>query len=117
MAAGYAGSALVGQVVAERKRSGIAVLTGMVPVAIIRNAAGKWMAARQNDIDAGKAIPYPSGAFSLDGEPINLGEFLCDNDLEEEQVAAIANLQPGESMNFGGGAAATFVLRREGGGA
>ncbi len=70
----YEGAALIGQLVAARKRS---------------------------------------PKFTLDGEPLDLADFIEVNELESEQVAALLNLQPGETMNFGGGAAASFVLRRE----
>jgi len=55
--------------------------------------------------------------FTLDGAPVDVTQFIADNELDAEQIVAIHNLQPGETMNFGGGASATFVLRREGGGA
>ncbi len=54
-----------------------------------------------------------SPKFTLDGKPVDLADFLEVNEFEADQVASILNLLPGETMNFGGGAAASFVLRRE----
>lgn len=51
--------------------------------------------------------------YTLDGEPINLGEFYAANDLDAEEVNAIGALKPGEEHLFGGGAAPLFVLRCE----
>lgn len=53
--------------------------------------------------------------FSLDGERVDVAEFIADNaeDFGPEEIAAIAALAVGESLTFGGGAFGAFVLRRE----
>jgi hypothetical protein len=54
--------------------------------------------------------------FTLDGEPIeDFGTFLRENadDFTVEDAQRFDALQPGEEVLLGGGAAATFVLRRE----
>ena len=50
--------------------------------------------------------------FTFDGEPVDLEELLDENreGLDEEEVAAIRAMQPGDSITFGGGAAAEFVV-------
>ncbi len=56
----------------------------------------------------------PLGNFVLDGKPIDIVEFLQDNEeLDQVQRALIGTLQVGESMNLGGGSAPIFVLGRE----
>lgn len=55
--------------------------------------------------------PAPK-VFTLDGEPLDLADFVVVNDLEPEQVNAIGAMEPGDEMTFGGGAGALFVLRR-----
>ena len=58
-------------------------------------------------------------SYTLDGEPVDIEEFISDNTAEdvagitELEVASIRALQPGEQIIFGGGAAAEFVLRRD----
>ncbi len=49
----------------------------------------------------------------LAGAPIDIAEFLQENDFSPEDLDQIATLQVGESMKFGGGAAPIFVLGRE----
>ncbi len=52
-------------------------------------------------------------AFTLDGEPVNITQFLADN-AHDEYVNAddIRALKVGERIVYGGGAAATFILQR-----
>lgn len=62
-----------------------------------------------------------SGArYKLDGEPTDLADFLaantgpdCGEPFDAEDLRRIEALQPGEELRFGGGAAATFIFRRE----
>lgn len=52
--------------------------------------------------------------FTLDDQPIDIGEFLVDNeeDFTPEDIARISALQVGEEIVYGGGAFATFTLKR-----
>lgn len=52
--------------------------------------------------------------FTLDGEPLEGGivRFACDNELQEQDLLAIARLEVDETLEMGGGAGATFDLRR-----
>ncbi len=50
--------------------------------------------------------------YLLEGELVSGEELLLANDFEEEDLAEIASIPPGGSMNFGGGAAHLFVLTR-----
>lgn len=52
--------------------------------------------------------------YTLDGEPVDLEDFLNVNKdgLTKEEVKAVKGLRPGKSIVFGGGAAAEFVLKR-----
>ena len=56
----------------------------------------------------------PCTCYYLDGEAINLAQFLRLNTdaFSPEALAQIHALKPGESLNLGGGAGATFVLSR-----
>jgi hypothetical protein len=53
--------------------------------------------------------------WTLDGDEIDLGSFLSDNreDLTVADAERFAAMHPGEEILLGGGAGATFVLRRE----
>lgn len=53
--------------------------------------------------------------WTLDGEPIDLGEFLRDNaeTFTVREAERIAAMQPGEQMEVGGGAGASFMLACE----
>lgn len=50
--------------------------------------------------------------FALDGERVDLNELLDANreGLDDEEIAAIRAMKPGDSITFGGGAWATFVV-------
>jgi hypothetical protein len=50
--------------------------------------------------------------FALDGEPVDLDELLDANreGLDDEEIDAIRAMKPGDSISFGGGAWATFVV-------
>jgi len=52
--------------------------------------------------------------YTLDGDPVDLDEFLADNaeTFTGDEVAAARALRAGEQIVYGGGAWATFVLRR-----
>ena len=51
--------------------------------------------------------------YTLNGDPIDLGDFYAVNDLGADEVNAIGALKAGEEYLFGGGAAQVFVLRSE----
>lgn len=52
--------------------------------------------------------------WTLDDEPIeDIREFIRDNALDEHEEEAVLAMRPGEELRFGGGAAASFTLRRE----
>jgi len=53
--------------------------------------------------------------YTLDGEPLDIESFFANNaeTLDDNETAAICALQAGESLNLGGGASATSVLKRE----
>ncbi len=50
-------------------------------------------------------------AYELDGCRIDLFEFLAINQFDHNEIAAILALKIGERIVYGGGAAATVVLR------
>lgn len=50
--------------------------------------------------------------FTLDDEPINILEFITDNDFDAAEIKNIKLLNVGHSIQYGGGAAATFILTR-----
>lgn len=51
--------------------------------------------------------------YTLDGEPVDLEDFLRDNadTFEPEELAALRAMQPGEHATFGGGACPRVTLR------
>lgn len=53
--------------------------------------------------------------FTLNGDHINVAEFLHANDetFTLDDVKAILALEPGDKLVFGGGAAPQFVLERQ----
>lgn len=51
--------------------------------------------------------------YTLDGAPVDIVEFILDNGFDDETTGQVMALKVGESMTFGGGAWATFVLKRE----
>ena len=75
-----------------------------------------------SNLPAGVTVDTPAPAYTLDGEPVDIYEFLDanrtaldpDTGTESDDVleTLYAPLQPGESVTFGGGAAAAFVLAR-----
>jgi hypothetical protein len=60
--------------------------------------------------------PRDPGAprYTLDGEDVDLAEFLAQNaeSLSPSELHLCRNMLPGKDLELGGGAAATFVLRR-----
>jgi|GEM_PF-4562236 len=53
--------------------------------------------------------------YLLNGEPVNIAEFLHanDEDFTRDDVRAILALKPGSKLSFGGGAATLFVVERK----
>lgn len=51
--------------------------------------------------------------WTLDGEPVEVEDVLMDSMLDEETRGLALSLAPGESIDLGGGAFASAVLRRE----
>lgn len=58
--------------------------------------------------------PCIPGRFTFDGEPLSILTFIEENaeTMTADDIAAIRALRPGESIIYGGGAAATFTLTR-----
>src|SRR5436305_1756459 len=52
-----------------------------------------------------RALNFAGKAFDLDGAPTNIFDFEKTNRLEIEEVEKISDLDPGASINYGGGAA------------
>ena len=50
--------------------------------------------------------------YLLDGEPVSIDEFCQENELDAADRHELLLMAPGEERVFGGGAAATFTLRR-----
>lgn len=50
--------------------------------------------------------------FTLDGERVDLVEFIKVNEFEDAEIAALHALDVGEEYTFGGGAMPITVLRR-----
>ena len=59
-----------------------------------------------------RALDFATKAFDLDGEPTHIFDFVEANRFELDEVERIADLDPGASITYGVGAAATFVLTR-----
>ena len=59
-----------------------------------------------------RTLHFAGKAFDLDGEPTDIFDFVEVNRLEIEEVERISVLDPGASITYGGGAAATSVLTR-----
>lgn len=59
-----------------------------------------------------RALNFTGKIFDLDGLPTHIFDFVEVNRLEIEEVERISELDPGASITYGGGAAATFVLTR-----
>lgn len=59
-------------------------------------------------------MPLQGRKYTLDGEPIELYWFFMENWdwLTSSNMQQIISLEPGEEATFGGGAGATFILRR-----
>jgi len=52
--------------------------------------------------------------YTLDGERIeSMAVFCCENEVESAEAFDLASMKPGTSVELGGGAAATFTLKRE----
>lgn len=67
--------------------------------------------------DAVDAIRQARAQFTFDGEPLDLREYIEANEEDPElanYVDAMAHLQPGASVVFGGGAGAAFTIKRVG---
>lgn len=52
--------------------------------------------------------------FTLDGEKVDVADFIADNSesFDASDIDAITGLGVGESVDYGGGAGASFVLMR-----
>lgn len=50
--------------------------------------------------------------FTLDGQQVDLVDFLVENQLTDDERGRITRLKVGQEIVFGGGAGAEFVLRR-----
>ena len=50
--------------------------------------------------------------FTLDGEPVGIYAFFADNELDRDEMEAIHALPINGELTFGGGAFATFILKR-----
>jgi hypothetical protein len=53
-----------------------------------------------------------AGDFTLNGRPVNLAEFIFDNQLRRADLKTILKLKVGGALEFGGGAAPSMLLRR-----
>lgn len=61
------------------------------------------------------AIRASKARFTFDGEPLNLVAFVEQNAEDgnlADMVDAMAHLRPGAEVLLGGGAGATFIVRR-----
>jgi hypothetical protein len=56
--------------------------------------------------------PHDKRRFTLDGEPVDAATFIHENGFAMPDVEQINSLGVGETITYGGGAAATFVLKR-----
>ena len=50
--------------------------------------------------------------FTLDGRGFDIGDFIAANEFDSEDVEFIRALEVGQSIRYGGGAAAEFLLVR-----
>ena len=50
--------------------------------------------------------------FTLDGELIDIDQFIIDNEFDSEEVATIWRMDVNDHIVYGGGAAALFILAR-----
>jgi hypothetical protein len=50
--------------------------------------------------------------FTLDGEPVDVVQLVTQNHLDTETQLAIGDLEPDQELELGGGAFASFTLRR-----
>jgi len=73
-----------------------------------------WRATIVSDTQSAEPSPASPAKYTLDGEPVDLEAFLRDNaeTFTCVDIGAARALQVGEEVAFGGGAWATFVLRR-----
>ena len=69
------------------------------------------MTNEERMIDEERYIPL-ARRFVLDGAPIDIDDFIEENGFAMEDIEQIGSLEVGEEVVYGGGAAATFVLRR-----
>ena len=77
---------------------------GRLAVLVEHGPSTAWAADRCRPVDR----------YTLNGTVVSLDAFMeANEDLEPEEIEAVRNLQPGEEVHFGGGAAARFILRRE----
>jgi hypothetical protein len=92
--------------------------TGVILImsALVIAAGGVWYFNRKDAEAELAANPTHNGRFLLDGEPIDIIEFLQDNaeGLHPEEVQEIGSLDVGDTFQGGGGAWATFVIERVG---
>jgi hypothetical protein len=58
------------------------------------------------------ATPITARRFTLDDEPCDIAEFCTLNAIDHEEQLRIGDLPVGGEMTFGGGAAASFTLKR-----
>lgn len=84
------------------------------PVEVLRMHFGTRGATLVSALVAGDTRRFSLCSESGEPEPISLSTYITENeDLDEAELAQIAALKPGDSMNFGGGAAPIFTLKRE----
>lgn len=80
----------------------------------IRNVLGESM-SRAEMIKKARQLDR-RGEYTLDGEPIDLGEFVKANTSKgvspPENLEDVLDMQTGDTVRFGGGAAASFALKR-----
>jgi len=60
---------------------------------------------------ADRMIPR-SRRFTLDGAAVDIDDFIEVNGFAMPDIEQIASIKVGESITYGGGAAAEFILRR-----
>jgi hypothetical protein len=69
------------------------------------------MEAKMNQGDSERMIPQ-GAAYTLDGEPVDIDEFIEMNGFAMPDIEQIAALPVGDEIVYGGGAAAVRILRR-----